>query len=207
MTQSSGKFTLASELFQRGVNSPIRNYGPKPRYVSRGEGSRIFDIDGNIYTDYRPACGSLILGRAHPSMKRALERAGKTGINFRASTEYEVELGSAIKSAIPMIQKIQFSSYVTEATMHAVSLARPYTNRKGIVKAEGFLHGSQDYAPLKAGRVVLTHGIHSSPGIPEELYGDVSIARFSDIGSFMKIFHESKDADCLLAATGGFLRQ
>jgi glutamate-1-semialdehyde 2,1-aminomutase len=190
MTESSIQFSKAKELFPGGVNSPVRSYEPYPRYISRGEGASIYDIDGNSYTDYCLAYGPLILGHAHPSMKRALAKASEIGVNFGAPTEFEIDLGTSIKNAVPAMQKMRFTSSGTEATMHAIRLARSYTGKKVIIKAEGCFHGSHDYALIKAGSGALTHGEPSSPGIPEEVAGSVGVAAFNDISSFRKVIKE-----------------
>ena len=192
MTQSSFQFSKAKELFPGGVNSPVRSYEPYPRYIASGNGATIYDVDGNSYTDYCLAYGPLILGHAHPSMKRALSKASEIGVNFGAPTEFEVDLGSSIKEAIPAMQKMRFTSSGTEATMHAIRLARSYTKKNIIIKAEGCFHGSHDYALIKAGSGALTHGEPSSPGIPEEVAGSVAIAAFNDIDSFRKVVREKQ---------------
>jgi glutamate-1-semialdehyde 2,1-aminomutase len=190
MTGSSTQFSKAKELFPGGVNSPVRSYEPYPRYISKGKGASIYDIEGNSYTDYCLAYGPLILGHAHPSMKKALSKAAEVGVNFGAPTEFEIDLGTSIKAAIPAMQKMRFTSSGTEATMHAIRLARSYTRKKMIIKAEGCFHGSHDYALIKAGSGALTHGEPSSPGIPEEVAGTVAVAAFNDMDSFRSLIRE-----------------
>ena len=190
MTESSAEYSKAKNLFPGGVNSPVRYYDPYPRYIAKGDGSRIYDIDGTSYTDYCLAYGPLILGHSHPSMKKALLKASEIGVNFGAPTEFEIDLGTLIKSAVPAMQRMRFTSSGTEATMHAIRLARSFTGRKIIIKAEGCFHGSHDYALIKAGSGALTHGEPSSPGVPDEVAGSVAVASFNEIDSFKKVIKE-----------------
>ena len=190
MSKSSDLYDDARSIFPGGVNSPVRYYEPYPRFIERGNGSEIWDVDGRRYIDFCLAFGPLILGHSHPSMQDALMTAYKTGINFGAPTEVENNLGKMIIENVPAVEKIRFASSGTEATMHAIRLSRSYTKRKIIIKVEGGYHGSHDYALIKAGSGALAHGIPSSPGIPEEVGKTVLIAEYNNIDSFNHIIKE-----------------
>ena len=192
MSKSSNLYNEARSIFPRGVNSPVRYYEPYPRFIERGSGSEIWDVDEKKYVDYCLAFGPLILGHAHPSMQEALMTASRTGINFGAPTEVENNLGKMIIDNVPAVEKIRFASSGTEATMHAIRLARSYNNKKIIMKVEGGFHGSHDYALIKAGSGALTHGIPSSPGIPEEVGKTVLIAEYNNIEGFSNTIREHR---------------
>lgn len=190
MQESYELFERATKVFPKGVNSPVRFYEPYPLYIRSGHGSKIVDADGNEFTDYCLAFGPLILGHSHESMRKALSQVADTGVNFGAPTENEVLLGEKIVGAIPQVDKIRFASSGTEATMHAIRLARAVSKKKVIIKAEGCFHGSHDYVLVKAGSGALTHGTPSSPGIPDDVTDTVRIAQYNDIESFRKIINE-----------------
>ena len=192
MSKSSDLYNDARSIFPGGVNSPVRYYEPYPRFIERGSGSEIWDVDGRRYVDYCLAFGPLILGHAHPSIQDALIASAKSGINFGAPTEVENNLGRMITDNVPAIEKIRFASSGTEATMHAIRLSRSYTKRKIIIKVEGGYHGSHDYALIKAGSGALTHGVPSSPGVPEEVGKTVMIAEYNNIESFSRIINEHR---------------
>ena len=192
MSKSSDLYNDARFIFPGGVNSPVRYYEPYPRFIERGSGSEIWDVDGRRYVDYCLAYGPLVLGHSHPSMEDALIEASKTGINFGAPTNVENNLGKMIVDNVPAIEKIRFASSGTEATMHAIRLSRSYNRKKIIIKVEGGFHGSHDYALIKAGSGALTHGIPSSPGIPEEVGKTVMIAEYNNIESFRSIINEHR---------------
>ena len=192
MPKSSDLYNDARSIFPGGVNSPVRYYEPYPRFIERGSGSEIWDVDGRRYVDYCLAYGPLILGHSHPSMQDALIEASKTGINFGAPTKVENSLGKMIIENVPAIEKIRFTSSGTEATMHAIRLSRSYTGNNIVIKVEGGFHGSHDYALIKAGSGALTHGIPSSPGVPEEVGKTVMIAEYNNIESFRRIISEHK---------------
>lgn len=190
MQESYELFERATKVFPKGVNSPVRFYEPYPLYIRSGQGSKIVDADGREFTDYCLAFGPLILGHSHESMKRALNLVAQMGVNFGAPTENEVLLGEKIVRAIPHVEKIRFASSGTEATMHAIRLARAISRKKVIIKAEGCFHGSHDYVLVKAGSGALTHGTPSSPGIPADVTDTVRIAQYNDIESYRKIISE-----------------
>src|ERR1700684_1369937 len=157
----------AEQLILGGVNYPVRAFrsvGSDPLYIVRGEGSRIWDADGNEYVDYVGSWGPLILGHGAP----CVIEAARKGTCFGASTQAEADLAELVISAFQHMQKVRFVSSGTEATMSAIRLARGYTERKHIVKFEGCYHGHSDALLVKAGSGVATLGIPGSAGVPEE---------------------------------------
>jgi len=161
----------AEILIPGGVNSPVRAFravGGDPPFVVRGQGSHIWDADGNEYVDYIGSWGPLILGHGAPVVLEAIAAAMKNGTSFGASTPAEADLAELVISAFPHMQKVRFVSSGTEATMSAIRLARAYTKRKFIVKFEGCYHGHADALLVKAGSGVATLGIPGSAGVPEE---------------------------------------
>ncbi len=147
--KSTDLFNTSRKLFPGGVNSPVRFYEPFPRFMERGKGSRIFDVEGNEYIDYCLGFGPMILGHADENVVESTYQQLKRGSLFGAPTQAEIELGEKIRSAIPSIENMRFTNSGTEATMHALRLARYLTGRDLVVKIEGGFHGSHEIA-LKA---------------------------------------------------------
>lgn len=142
---SESLYSRASTLFPKGVNSPVRYYEPYPRYIKSGSGSRIIDEDGMEYVDYCLAFGPMILGHSRREVVERIKGQVDQGLTFGAPGKLEVELGEMIRGAIPSIEMMRFTNSGTEATMHAVRLARYFTGRNLILKVEGGFHGSHDY--------------------------------------------------------------
>ena len=162
---------LAEQLIPGGVNSPVRAFKAvecDAPFIVRGQGSRIWDADGNEYIDYVGSWGPLILGHAEPTVVEAILSAAVNGTSFGASTPAEADLAELIIEAFPTIQKVRFVSSGTEATMSAIRLARAFTKRKYVIKFEGCYHGHSDALLVKAGSGVATLGIPGSAGVPEE---------------------------------------
>ena len=170
-TKSKELHARASRVIPGGVNSPVRAFksvGGEPPYIVRGQGSRIWDADGNDYIDYVGSWGPLILGHAFPSVVEAVEKANRDGASFGASTPIEAELAEAVIQAFPAMDKVRFVSSGTEATMSAIRLARAFTKRKYIIKFEGCYHGHADSLLVKAGSGIATLGIPGSAGVLDE---------------------------------------
>jgi glutamate-1-semialdehyde 2,1-aminomutase len=177
-SESEELFRRAQELIPGGVNSPVRAYrsvGGSPPFIARGEGSHIFDVDGNEYIDYVGSWGPLLLGHRHPAILAALEMALTIGTSFGAPTEQEVELAAAICDAVPSIEMVRLVNSGTEATMSAIRVARGFTGRDLIVKFEGCYHGHVDSLLVKAGSGVATLGIADTQGVPKS-FCDTTIA-------------------------------
>jgi glutamate-1-semialdehyde 2,1-aminomutase len=176
--KSEELFRRAQEIIPGGVNSPVRAFrsvGGTPPFIARGEGSHIFDVDGNEYIDYVGSWGPLLLGHRHPAILSALEKALLIGTSFGAPTEQEVELAVAICEAVPSIEMVRLVNSGTEATMAAIRVARGFTGRDLIVKFEGCYHGHVDSLLVKAGSGLATLGIADTQGIPKA-FCDTTIA-------------------------------
>jgi glutamate-1-semialdehyde 2,1-aminomutase len=176
--KSEALFQRAVEKIPGGVNSPVRAFrsvGGKPLFIARGEGSRLFDADGNAYIDYVGSWGPLLLGHRHPEIIAALERALAIGTSFGAPTEQEIELADAICDAVPSIEMVRLVNSGTEATMSAIRVARGFTGRDLIVKFEGCYHGHVDSLLVKAGSGLATLGIVDTQGVPKA-FADTTIA-------------------------------
>jgi len=185
----------AEQLIPGGVNSPVRAFrsvGCDPLYIVRGQGSHIWDADGNEYVDYIGSWGPLILGHAAPTVIEAVIAAARNGTSFGASTPAEADLAELVISAFPHMQKVRFVSSGTEATMSAIRLARGYTKRKYIVKFEGCYHGHSDALLVKAGSGVATLGIPGSAGVPEEFTQFTLALPYNDTGALEQAFEKFK---------------
>src|ERR1700694_2550911 len=195
-TEQSRKLQKRAEQFiPGGVNSPVRAFGAvggEPLYIVRGEGSHIWDADGNEYVDYIGSWGPLILGHAAPTVVEAVIAAARKGTSFGASTPAEADLAELVISAFPHMQKVRFVSSGTEATMSAIRLARAYTKRKYIVKFEGCYHGHADALLVKAGSGVATLGIPGSAGVPEEFTQFTLALPYNDICARDQAFDQFK---------------
>lgn len=170
--------TRAQLSIPGGVNSPVRAFrgvGGTPPFLVRGQGSHIWDADGNEYIDYVGSWGPLLLGHGHPDILKAIEEAAASGTSFGAPTEREIELAEAICDAVPSIQMVRLVNSGTEATMSAIRLARGFTGRDLTVKFEGCYHGHVDSLLVKAGSGVATLGLPDTAGVPVS-FADTTIA-------------------------------
>jgi glutamate-1-semialdehyde 2,1-aminomutase len=210
----------AEDLFPGGVNSPVRAFravGRPPLALERGAGPHVWDADGRRYIDYIGAWGPAILGHTHPAVIAAITKAAGNGLALGATHPLEVELGEAIRGAMPSIERLRFTSSGTEAVMSALRLARAATGRDLVVKFAGAYHGHADGLLVEAGSGVATQAIAGSAGVPDAIaaltivlpYNDpasVSLAFAAHPGRIAAVIVEPVAANTgIIAPTPGFL--
>lgn len=182
-SKSLSAWQKSQQFIPGGINSPVRNFskvGGHPRFIDRGEGSKIYDIDGNEYIDYVASWGPLVLGHAHPDVVEAVRTAASRGTSFGAPTTLETELAETIVNAVSSIEQVRLVNSGTEATMSAIRVARGYTGRNKIIKIDGCYHGHVDYLLAKAGSGVATFGLSDSGGVPEDFARNTLTIPFND---------------------------
>ncbi|BCU81244.1 glutamate-1-semialdehyde 2,1-aminomutase 2 [Polycladomyces abyssicola] len=195
--RSIAYYDQAVKVIPGGVNSPVRAFKSvemNPVVLERGEGSRVWDVDGNEYIDYICSWGPLILGHSHPSVVEAVKVAAEKGTSFGALTEIEVKMAQLVAEIVPSVEVVRMVNSGTEATMSALRLARAYTRRNKIVKFEGSYHGHSDSLLIKAGSGVATLGLPDSPGVPENTAQHTLTVPYNDLDSarvaFQKFGHD-----------------
>ena len=193
MQQSRSRqlFEQAQRVIPGGVNSPVRSFRAvegTPPFIARGQGARVWDVDGNEYIDFLGSWGPLALGHAHPAVVEAVQRAAADGTSFGAPVEQEVELAELICAAFPSVDLVRLVNSGTEACMTALRLARAFTGRSKIVKFAGNYHGHADGLLVQAGSGALTHGIPTSAGVPEAYAAETLIAAYNDAASVESLF-------------------
>lgn len=184
-------FEEAKKYIPGGVNSPVRAFKDvdiNPPFMVRGENSKVYDEDGNEYIDYVSSWGPLLLGHSNKEVKDILKKQIDTGISFGAPTALEVEMAKLICDLIPSVEMVRMVNSGTEATMSAIRLARGFTKKDKIVKFAGNYHGHADCFLIQAGSGALTHGVPSSPGIPQDVINHTLIAQYNDIEGLKSIF-------------------
>jgi len=169
IAKSEEWFDRALAHIPGGVNSPVRAFrgvGGSPIFIQRGEGSHLYDVDGNSYIDYVCSWGPLILGHLPLPVVEALRGVLEIGTSFGAPTSQEVELAELIAHLVPSMQMVRLVNSGTEATMSALRVARGFTGRDLTVKFEGCYHGHVDSLLVKGGSGMATLGIADTAGVP-----------------------------------------
>jgi glutamate-1-semialdehyde 2,1-aminomutase len=164
----------AEAVIPLGVNSNFRYWGEGiTPYVERGKGGYLWDVDGNRYIDYRLAFGPIILGHADPGVDAKVHAEIDKGVLFAMTSELEIAVAEKIVSMCPAVEMVRFACSGTEATMHAIRIARAFTGRDIILKFEGAYHGFHDYTLWSTYAPAETYGnvnhpipIPASSGIP-----------------------------------------
>ncbi|KOY81899.1 glutamate-1-semialdehyde 2,1-aminomutase [Lysinibacillus macroides] len=190
---SKALFEQAKSVIPGGVNSPVRAFSlvdSPPVFITKGQGSHIFDVDGNEYIDYICSWGPLILGHAHPAVEKEIQKAVSDGSSFGLSTEIEVKMAKLICEIVPSIEMVRMVNSGTEAVMSALRLARGYTKRQKIVKFQGGYHGHADALLIKAGSGVATLGLPDSPGIPNNVASDTITLPYNGMESIRHTFEQ-----------------
>lgn len=195
-TRSEELFARAQTLIPGGVNSPVRAFrsvGGTPRFIERGQGAYVWDVDGNRYLDYMLSWGPLAVGHAHPEVVAALSEALSRGTSYGAPTALENDLAELVIDLVPSIEMIRFVNSGTEATMSALRLARAYTGREKIIKMAGCYHGHADMLLVQAGSGVATLGLPDSPGVPAATAASTLSVEFNDLGGVRTLFEQFPD--------------
>ncbi len=191
LSKSEALFAEAQKYIPGGVNSPVRSFravGGTPPFIARGQGARVWDVDGNEYIDYLGSWGPLVLGHSHPAVVEALKKTVEGGTSFGAPVAQEVELAKMICASLPSVESVRLVNSGTEACMSAIRLARAFTGRDKIIKFAGCYHGHADGLLVKAGSGALTHGIPTSAGVPESYASETLVADYNDVESVEKFF-------------------
>lgn len=191
VNRSIEAFEKAQKIMPGGVNSPVRAFRSvqlNPLFISRGRGSKIYDLEGREYIDYVCSWGPLILGHCPPEVVEALKSALERGTSFGAPTEMETELAELVTGAFPSMEMVRMVNSGTEATMTALRLARGYTKRDKILKFTGCYHGHVDSLLIKAGSGVTTLGLPDSPGVTEGTARDTISVPYNDVESVREVF-------------------
>ncbi|MEE8243098.1 MAG: glutamate-1-semialdehyde 2,1-aminomutase [candidate division NC10 bacterium] len=200
--KSSDLFEEAQRYLPGGVNSPVRAFravGGRPFFVEKGDGSRVYDVDGNVYIDYVCSWGPLILGHAHPQVVEALQKTVERGTSYGAPTELEVTLARMVTEALPSVEMVRFVSSGTEAVMSALRVARAYTQRDKVVKFAGCYHGHADSLLVKAGSGALTLGVPNSAGVPEAVARDTITVSYNNLDQVREVMGSlGKEVACII---------
>ena len=195
-SRSSELFERAQKRIPGGVNSPVRafrNVDGEPFFVARGEGARIWDVDGNEYIDYVGSWGPAILGQAPKVVVEAVRDAATRGLSFGIPNPLEVEMAELICNWMPSIEKVRMVNSGTEATMSCIRLARAFTGRDKIIKFDGCYHGHADPLLVKTGSGALTHGRASSAGVPCAFANLTISLPFNNAELVRKAFQENRN--------------
>lgn len=181
----------ASVGLPAGVTSNVKFFPPHPVFLTRAGGSRVIDVDGREYVDYCLAFGPLVTGHGHPrvldAVRAEIERAGT--VILGAPSDLELRLADRLRAVLPSAEMVRFTNSGTEATLHALRIARGATGRASVVKFEGHYHGAHDHVLWNLDRPLPAA---ASDGIPPATAGQTIVVPFGDAGA-LKAALESRD--------------
>lgn len=202
-TDNSKKiYKKAKESIPGGVNSPVRAFQSVdkeyPIFIKSGNGSKLYDEDGNEYVDMIGSWGPMILGHNYPQVLEVVKRELENGTSFGLPTKKEVELAELVKSCFLSIEKLRLTTSGTEAAMASVRLARAFTGKNKIIKFEGCYHGHSDSLLVKAGSGLLTFEHQDSNGITEGVVKDTITLPFGDFEKLKETLENNKDIACVI---------
>ncbi|MFO0585121.1 MAG: guanitoxin biosynthesis PLP-dependent transaminase GntE [Anaeromyxobacter sp.] len=191
----------AQKVLPLGVNSNFRFWGEGlTPYVKKAKGARLWDVGGNEFIDYRLAFGPIILGHAYDAVDDKVASEIRNGVLFAMTGELELEVAELIVAMCPAVEMVRMACSGTEATMHAIRVARAYTGRDLLLKFEGNYHGFHDhtlwstYAPVEAyGNRRSPIPIPASSGIPRQFGENLITLAFNDVEGFERVMKSHGD--------------
>ena len=180
----------AEQVLGGGAGHDLRLFQPVPMYVSRGSGSRKWDVDGNEYIDYLMGNGALLLGHAHPEVLEAMTAAAANGTHFGQDTPLTIKWAERIQQLVPSAEKVRFTNSGTEANHLAIRLCRAYTGKLRVLRFDGHFHGWHDD---------VIHGFHppfdrdGSLGVPPAIRHQQVAVPDNDLGRLAATLAEHGD--------------
>jgi glutamate-1-semialdehyde 2,1-aminomutase len=204
-TARSGRFVEeAKQVLPHGVASSFQANRPHPIFITGGKGSRIWDLDGNEYSDYHNGFGVMVMGHAHPVIAAAIAEVAGRGTHFAAPNESTVRVARELTRRF-RLPKVRFSNSGTEATLDTVRLGRAFTGKDGLVKIEGTYHGHHDAvmvsvrpSPEKMGPRARPASVPQSAGIPQAVLDMVVVVPFNDPDALDRALTEHGDVGTMI---------
>jgi glutamate-1-semialdehyde 2,1-aminomutase len=182
-------YAKARSLMPYGVSSNFRYWGDNTPVISRGDGALVYDADGNEYIDYRLGFGPVILGHGHPDVVARVQTAIADGTCFALTSEWEIRAAEKLLRLLKWPDLMRWTTSGTEATMHAIRIARAHSGRERVLKFEGNYHGNHDYLlfstagawPGSMGNRRSPIPVASTSGIPRHVTDYIITTPYNDI--------------------------
>jgi glutamate-1-semialdehyde 2,1-aminomutase len=190
----------AARLFPSGVTHDSRYIEPYGLYITRAQGPRKWDVDGNCYVDYFGGHGALLLGHCHPKVVEAVQRQMERSTHFGASHETEIAWAEWVLKLIPSAERVRFTSSGTEATLMALRLARAFTGKSQLIRFKHHFHGWHDH--MTSGYASHFDG-SPTPGVLSGVAGGLLLAEQNDVEGLARMLETHDDiAAAILEPTG-----
>ena len=196
--KSSDLFASARQLMPGGVSSPVRAIRPYPFFTSHASGSHLYTVDGTDLIDCCLAYGPLILGHAHPVIKKAIAEQLENGWLYGTPVPLEPGFARTITADHPGMDMVRFVSSGSEATMAAIRLARGFSQKKDIVKIEGGFHGAHDAVLVQAGSGATTLGIPDSAGVLADVVAHTRQVPYNDPEALESLLSKNPDVAAMI---------
>jgi len=196
--KSKELFDKARTLIPGGVSSPVRAIKPYPFYTAHAQDAHLSTVDGTTLIDCCMAYGPLLLGHAHPDIKRAIAAQLEKGWLYGTPIPYEPEFARLITNDHPGMDMARFVSSGSEATMAAIRLARGFTGKSDIIKIEGGFHGAHDGVLVKAGSGATTMGVPDSAGVPSSVVAHTRQLPYNDAVALESLLARDHDIAALI---------
>jgi glutamate-1-semialdehyde 2,1-aminomutase len=190
--KSEQLFANAKKVLPGGVNSPVRFYEPYPFFATSALGSKLTTADHHMYLDYCMGYGAMVLGHGYSSVIEAVKSQLDNGTLFCVPTEYEIKLAEMICKIVPCGEMARLVNTGSEATMHAIRLARAFTKRKGVIKFEGGYHGAHDYVLVKAGSGMAS--MPASEGVLEEASAYTKVVPYNEPAALERTIEKNRSS-------------
>ena len=198
--QSLSLHERAAKVMPGGDSRNSIWWPPFPVYVARGDGSRLYDVDGNERVDMVNNMTTLILGHRHPSVVKAMRDQLDNGVSFPAPSPPVIEWAEIMVDRVPSVDMVRFVNSGTEATLNAIRAARAFTGNDVIAKCEGAYHGNHDAVSISVQPPLESAGDALSPdpvigfeGIPSRIVDDIVIMPYNDLPACEKIIRANAD--------------
>jgi glutamate-1-semialdehyde 2,1-aminomutase len=196
LVKSEQLFNRAKKIIPGGVNSPVRSYDPYPFFATSARGSKMITADNKTYLDFCMGYGAMILGHGHSAVTDAAKSQLDNGTLFCVPTEGEVKLAEMICKIVPCAEMTRLVNTGSEATMHAIRLARAFTKKKDVIKFEGGYHGAHDYVLAKAGSGAAS--MPSSEGVLEEASSHTLVVPYNDPATLERAIEKNRASACVI---------